>query len=722
MLSSNPVLMTPEEQEAATADFVVQHARGYDAETDTYDRPPFSSDVKSPGRSDFYNLHYYLTKVPPESIVGLLLHYTNPGDLVVDPFCGSGMTGVACQMCTDPDPAILAENSSAQPGARVALLSDLSPAACHLSYNYTHPVAPDLVKRAFATILAEVKDKIEALYSTDHFEPACDLYTLSRPEVAARLGDTSQMLMSRSSSEPGEWQLVGKEAVEQYLGCWHPNDREAGAPNASSLECDWIRIPAILSYVVWSDVYRCEGFKTVEEPTDRTSPRTGKRVMIKRRVARGCRQEIVARGTDDKGEDDGNNAFLRCPHCNERWMKGRVPRISIVPVEEVYEYEGIVNANGRIAAKRIRGTRPVFRRQREHIENLRKQSIPCWFPPVSVNRQGPRYRRDSLAGKNINTYSDCFTHRNLWAMALLWDAIGRVHPSLRPALQFCFTSQVMRCSRLRRMKGAKPGEQLSGTLHIASETVETNVLKVFGKAVENYLSAVATARPALPEGTFVHLGTATDLHLIPKESVDYVFTDPPFGSNIYYSEVTFMWEAWFGRFTDEAQEAIMHRPVDGGYKRLEHYATLMDQAFSEIYRILKPGRWATVEFNNSDGKVFEVIKAGLVKCGFQIQNMLVFDKVERTYAQIRSTTGVSDVVDGGPHLDPPCALPWVSGPRVSLKVSSHSIIAWPRGCQTGGSPSTTGTRAEEPREVQTFSIRSNQRSRTSPTIGIGNPR
>src|ERR1039458_4057061 len=153
---------------------------------------------------------------------------------------------------------------------QVALLSDLSPAACHLSYNYTHPVAPDLVKRAFATILAEVKDKIEALYSTDHFEPACDLYTLSRPEVAARLGDTSQMLMSRSSSEPGEWQLVGKEAVEQYLGCRHPNDREAGAPNASSLECDWIRIPAILSYVVWSDVYRCEGFKTVEEPTDRT--------------------------------------------------------------------------------------------------------------------------------------------------------------------------------------------------------------------------------------------------------------------------------------------------------------------------------------------------------------------------------------------------------------------------------------------------------------------
>jgi hypothetical protein len=60
---------------------------------------------------------------------------------------------------------------------------------------------------------------------------------------------------------------------------------------------------------------------------------------------------------------------------------------------------------------------------------------------------------------------------------------------------------------------------------------------------------------------------------------------------------------------------------------------------------LKPGRHATVEFNNSDGAVFEVIKTGLTKAGFTIENMLVFDKVDRTYAQIRSTTGVSDVVD-----------------------------------------------------------------------------
>jgi len=71
----------------------------------------------------------------------------------------------------------------------------------------------------------------------------------------------------------------------------------------------------------------------------------------------------------------------------------------------------------------------------------------------------------------------------------------------------------------------------------------------------------------------------------------------------------------------------------------------MAKAFTEMFRVLKPARYATVEFNNSDGAVFQVIRDGLLSAGFQIDNMLLFDKVARTFAQIRSTTGVSEVVD-----------------------------------------------------------------------------
>jgi len=69
-------------------------------------------------------------------------------------------------------------------------------------------------------------------------------------------------------------------------------------------------------------------------------------------------------------------------------------------------------------------------------------------------------------------------------------------------------------------------------------------------------------------------------------------------------------ESWLGSFTDECAELVFNRQryQDSGFKTLKDYADGMKQAFSEAFRVLKPGRWCTVEFNNSDGAVFEAIK------------------------------------------------------------------------------------------------------------------
>ena len=75
--------------------------------------------------STTYRAHSYHTKVPPSAITPFIEAFTNPGDLVSDPFCGSGMTGVA-----------------ALEVGRNALLSDLSPAAVHIARNYTAPCDP----------------------------------------------------------------------------------------------------------------------------------------------------------------------------------------------------------------------------------------------------------------------------------------------------------------------------------------------------------------------------------------------------------------------------------------------------------------------------------------------------------------------------------------------------------------------------------------------------
>ena len=507
------------------------------------------------------------------------------------------------------------------------------------------------VHQEFQSISERVAETFAWLYDTEHYEPAIGLSNPKNPYVAERLKNLSQKAHHYTSLIEGNQErigeLVGREEVEYSLGFPVSNllYAEHGA-NVDLAKIDtWICIPATLIYTVWSDVYRCEGLRTIEEPTGQVNLRTGKPIFRKRRVLRGCKGDIIARGAVDKQDDDGNNAFIRCPNCSERWMKGRVQRTQIIPVEVCYEYQGLKMTGDVPRSRLLRATRPVSAQEQERIREIRSRPIPYWYPNFVLNKDGPRYRRDSLAGKLVERYPDFFTYRNLWAIAMLWAEIDKAPPFVRPALRFCLTSQLMRCSRLRRMRGTKPGEQLSGTLHISSETVESNVLRVVRKAVQDYQTALPSACSQSWEQVYIRCGSATDLHPIPNEAVDYIFTDPPFGANIYYYEVNCLWEAWLGAFTDEIQEAVMHRPVDGGYKRLDHYASLMRQAFTEMYRVLKPSRCATVEFNNSDGQVFEIIKQGLISAGFEIENMLIFDKVHRTYAQVRSDAGISEVVD-----------------------------------------------------------------------------
>src|SRR5436305_1606802 len=56
---------------------------------------PFEGDIRAGKNTYVYDAHTYHTKVPPNGIAQLIEYYTQPGDTVLDPFCGSGMTGVA---------------------------------------------------------------------------------------------------------------------------------------------------------------------------------------------------------------------------------------------------------------------------------------------------------------------------------------------------------------------------------------------------------------------------------------------------------------------------------------------------------------------------------------------------------------------------------------------------------------------------------------------------
>lgn len=80
------------------ADFIKEYGTPYDEAADDYHQKPFASDI-SEGKSDaMYMAHSYHTKVPYKAIMKYILHYTKPNDVVLDGFCGTGMTGVAAHM------------------------------------------------------------------------------------------------------------------------------------------------------------------------------------------------------------------------------------------------------------------------------------------------------------------------------------------------------------------------------------------------------------------------------------------------------------------------------------------------------------------------------------------------------------------------------------------------------------------------------------------------
>jgi hypothetical protein len=125
--------------------------------------------------------------------------------------------------------------------------------------------------------------------------------------------------------------------------------------------------------------------------------------------------------------------------------------------------------------------------------------------------------------------------------------------------------------------------------------------------------------------------------LLPSQSQDYIFTDPPFGENIYYSDLNFFVESWYKVFTNTISEAIVDRVRE---KKLSEYQRLMKECFLEYYRILKPGRWMTVEFSNSQASVWNTIQTTLQEVGFVIANVAALDKQQRSFQSVTSPTAV----------------------------------------------------------------------------------
>lgn len=265
------------------------------------------------------------------------------------------------------------------------------------------------------------------------------------------------------------------------------------------------------------------------------------------------------------------------------------------------------------------------------IDKIKLLDIPYWSPTNEVKKGD---KTQEALNKGITTVDLFFQKRNLYALALIWSKASN-------QMKFIITAFILRSTKMNKVHmhnflfggGGWNAGYLTGVIYFPSLSVETSVIELLKERVKN-VSKAFTDIP-FERTSVISTQSASDLRNIPSNSVDYTFIDPPFGDNLMYSELNFVWESWLKVSTDNRSEAIINRTQG---KQLIFYQEAMTKCFTEFYRILKPNRWMTVEFHNSKNAVWNSIQASLNHAGFVIADVRTLNKNQGSFNQVKGAS------------------------------------------------------------------------------------
>ena len=539
-------------------EFVAHYGRPHDPDRE-YHREPYAVDV-SVGKTDkLYRAHGYHTKVPHLAIVPSILHYTKPGDIVLDGFCGSGMTGVAAQWCGIAPAAYRSElaqrwkqegRAAPEWGARKVILGDLSPAATFIAANYNTPFDVHTFCKVARRLLDQLESEIGWMYETIHKD-----------------GNTKGRI----------------------------------------------------NYVVWSEVFLCpectEEVVFVEEALDKATKRM--------------------------------RPTFPCTHCSAELTKRRLNRLYVSRYDPLIA--GVTKTPKRVPilvnykAAEARHERALTEEDLTTLRRIEDLDLPTELPATKLPHMHMTHERARMDRAGITHLPHFFLPRAGQALAVLWRRAGE-HSSLRlrNMLLFFVEQAIIGMSLLNRYgprKYSQVAGQLPGVYYVGSQIAECSPWYVLeGKLAR--LPKAFSPMPSRINGAAVSTGDCGRIS-VPANSVDYVFTDPPFGENIYYADLNYVVESWHSVVTRAEPEAIVDRAKRKG---ISDYQSLMQRCFEEYHRVLKPSRWMTVVFHNSRNAVWNAIQEAMLAAGFVVADVRTLDKRQGSYRQVTSTAVKQDLV------------------------------------------------------------------------------
>lgn len=467
--------------------------------SEEYTVDEFSQPITTTKNSPIFSMHpYHLGKKPHDAVQAYIQHYSSRGDLVLDPFCGSGSTALAALI-----------------SGRKAVAIDASPAATFITRFYTSRCDPEDLSERFSKMCQTVDSEIRYLYRT----------------TCHRCGGT-----------------------------------------------------ATIHYVIYSNVYRC--------------PSCGRKVTL---------------------YEASSNGSSCCPHCfHERGERHTIsPSLKIVGDAPV-----AVNFSCHKGCKPRRTTRSILGSEQDReafveidlsrIRELESEPIPYPYPTqFMMNESDPEqpWGDEWRPSRDFRRVSHLFTYRNLRALAAFMDAAGNDND-----LRAVITSSMAAVSRkAQHLDGG--GGYIPGNWALPPVSKQRNVLESLTRVFKRTVKAKAElARIIQYRHACISTQSATELDEIPDCSVDYIFTDPPYGGSVQYAELNFVWESWLGLNTSWHDKEIIVNATRR--KDFDHWARMMRSAVAQCYRVLRPGRWLSLCWHDSSSKTWHTVQEIFAGAGF----------------------------------------------------------------------------------------------------------
>lgn len=495
-------------------------------------KEPYASDVSEGKNNPVYVAHTYHTKVPHPAIMRYILHYTQPGDIVFDGFCGTGMTGVAANMCGDE---VLVNSLSrnyrfdVRTGIRHGVCSDISPIASLISASYCIKFDPLVFEVMANNILKQADDELGWMYET----------------------------------------LVdGKKAR--------------------------------INNTIWSDVVICPS----------------------------CGKEIVLWDNCVSADTETIRPIFDCPNCGVVCHKRNMRKAFETKFDDILDSVTCIN---KVAPVRInytlngnRGEKCVDQGDIGILSKVNAIDVSkCSTCLIPIGDESKR-----LKELGITHFHQIYTKRNFLYLSLVFKLVRR-----NPILLAWFTSSALNTSRMYKFRTDRKGGLLNGTLFVPSLSMENSPYNVLKNKISDFKRGYYYSR----NGGVTSIASACALHLLKGSSIDYIFIDPPFGSNLMYSELNSIWEGWIKLRTNTEDEAVVSRSQGKG---LPEYQLIINRSFKEFYRILKPGKWMTIEFSNTSAAVWNSIQNALQGVGFVVTTVASLDKKQGSFKAVTTTTAV----------------------------------------------------------------------------------